>query len=99
MGVNLHVPINLEDGKTWLLRIPSFGGKPEPADVLARVRASEILNYQTLREAGVAVPEVYGWGIGTLSKSKGQQPKLASLMSRPMFHSYDLRKATRFPGF
>jgi len=57
MGV--HIPIKFEGGKEWLLRIPSLSDVPEPADMVAQVRASEVLTYRALREAGVLVPEVY----------------------------------------
>lgn len=70
-GINIHVPIRFEGGEEWLLRIPSFGDKPEPADMVALVHSSEVLTYKALRAAGVAVPEVYSWGLGKLSKSAG----------------------------
>lgn len=72
MGINIHVPIALGDHCEWLLRIPSFSDKPAPPDVLAQTRMSEVLTYKALYAKGVAVPAVYGWGLGTLSKSKGK---------------------------
>ena len=71
-GINIHVPVRFEGGEEWLLRIPSFGDKPEPADMVYRIRTSEVLTYKALRAAGVAVPEVYSWGFGTVSKSAGK---------------------------
>jgi len=83
MGQNIHVPINFETGEEWLLRIPSFSQRPEPATMLARVHMSEILTYKALRAAGVAVPEVYGWGLGTVSKSAGEYSHLSSVSWLP----------------
>ena len=71
-GVNIHIPIKFEGGKEWLLRIPSLSEVPEPADMVAQVRTSEVLTYKALREGGVLVPEVYSWGFGTVSKTAGE---------------------------
>jgi hypothetical protein len=71
-GINIHLPIKFEGGKEWLLRIPSYGDKPEPADMVEQIRTSEVLTYKALREGGVLVPEVYSWGFGTVSKSAGE---------------------------
>jgi hypothetical protein len=71
-GVNIHLPIKFEGGKEWLLRIPSYGDKPEPADMVEQIRTSEVLTYKALRAGGVLVPEVYSWGFGTVSKSAGE---------------------------
>jgi hypothetical protein len=71
-GINIHLPIKFEGGKKWLLRIPSYGDKPEPADMVELIRTSEVLTYKALRAAGVLVPEVYSWGFGTVSKSAGE---------------------------
>jgi hypothetical protein len=72
MGVNIHVPITFDDGEEWLLRIPSYSDKPFPPDMTAQTRESEVCTYQALYAAGVAVPKVYSWGSGTLSKKKGE---------------------------
>ena len=70
-GINIHVPITFDDGEEWLLRIPSYGDKPFPENVTAQTRESEVCTYKVLHAAGVAVPEVYSWGMGTFSKKKG----------------------------
>jgi len=71
-GINIHVPITFDDGEEWLLRIPSYGDKPFPKNVTAQTRESEVCTYKILHAAGVLVPEVYSWGMGTLSKKKGE---------------------------
>jgi hypothetical protein len=71
-GVNIHLPIKFEGGKEWLLRISSYGDRPEPADMVELIRTSEVLTYKALRAGGVLVPEVYSWGFGTVSKSAGE---------------------------
>lgn len=71
-GINIHVPLRFEGGEEWLLRLPSFGDKPEPADMVFQIRTSEVLTYKVLRDVGVAVPEVYGWGFGTVSRTSGE---------------------------
>jgi hypothetical protein len=71
-GINIHVSISFETGEEWLLRIPSFADKPDPATMVAQVHMSEVLTYKALKAAGVAVPEVYGWGLGTVSKSASE---------------------------
>jgi hypothetical protein len=96
-GINIHVPIRFEDGEKWILRIPSFGDRPQPADVVALVRTSEVLTYKSLRAAGVAVPEVYSWGFGDVSKSAGKYQNLNELMTRPMFFAHTLRETGRVP--
>lgn len=97
-GINLHVPIKFESGEEWLLRIPSFSDKPEPAPITAQVHLSEVLTYKALKAAGVAVPEVYGWGMGTVSKTAGQPLSRVRLTIRCLLHPYGLRKAARFSG-
>lgn len=95
-GINIHIPIRSEGAKDWLLRIPSYADRPEPADMVERVRNSEVLTYTALRAAGVLVPEVYSWGFGTVSKSAGKQHCKHRLNIRPTFFSYTLRKAIWF---
>jgi len=74
VGTNIHVPIKFDSGEEWLLRIPSFSDDPpEPATSISEVHISEVLTYKALRAAGVAVPEVYGWGMGTMSKTASEQ--------------------------
>jgi len=95
-GINIHIPIRSEGAKDWLLRIPSYADRPEPADMVERVRNSEVLTYKALRAAGVLVPEVYSWGFGTVSKSAGKQHCKHRLNIRPTFFAYTLRKAIWF---
>jgi hypothetical protein len=71
-GINIHISINFETGEEWLLRIPSFADKPEPATMMAKVHTSEVLTHKALKAAGVAVPEVYGYGLGTVSKTTSE---------------------------
>jgi hypothetical protein len=40
---------------------------------------SEVLTYKALKAAGVAVPEVYGWGLGTVSKTASEFQFLITL--------------------
>lgn len=89
-GINIHLPIKFEGGKEWLLRIPSFSDKPEPADMVELIRTSEVLTYKALREAGVLVPEVYSWGFGTISKSAGEQQCCRWLTIRSMLLSHSV---------
>jgi len=72
MGENIHVPVKFETGEEWLLRIPTFAVKPEPATIAAKINTSEVLTYKALRAAGVSVPEVHGWGLGIVSKTAGK---------------------------
>lgn len=72
MGINIHMPIDWDDGQEWLLRMPSLSDIPKPADMLAQVRLSEVCTYRFLHAAGVPVPEVYGWGTGSLSNKRGE---------------------------
>jgi hypothetical protein len=69
-GPNLHIPIIFEDGCEWLLRLPVFRSPPKPANMCALIRTSEVLTYQALHSAGVLVPEVYSWGMGSLSENR-----------------------------
>jgi hypothetical protein len=78
-GINIHVRINFETGEEWLLRIPSFAERPEPATMVSQVCMSEVLTYKALKAAGVAVPEVYGWGLGTVSKTASEFQFLITL--------------------
>jgi hypothetical protein len=78
-GINIHVRINFETGEEWLLRIPSFAERPEPATIVSQVCMSEALTYKALKAAGVAVPEVYGWGLGTVSKTASEFQFLITL--------------------
>jgi hypothetical protein len=71
VGTNIHIPISLEDGGELFLRVPGFVDRPEPPMISAQIRTSEALTYKALRSGGVLVPEVYSWGSGTLSKSRG----------------------------
>jgi hypothetical protein len=89
-GPNIHIPIKFEGGKEWLLRIPSYGYKPEPADMVALVRTSEVLTYKALRAGGVLVPEVYSWGFGTVSKSAGEQSCCRRLNTRSMLLAHHI---------
>jgi len=93
MGENIHLPVKFETGEEWLLRIPTFAIKPEPAAITAKINTSEVLTYKALRAAGVAVPEVHGWGCGVVSKTEGEywflfsSFCLVSLLSIPSFIS------------
>lgn len=89
-GINIHIPITFEGGKQWLLRILSFSDRPEPADMVERVRNSEVLTYKALRVAGVLVPAVYSCGFGTVSKCAGTQYCDYRLNLRSMFFAYTL---------
>ena len=85
MGENIHVPVKFETGEEWLLRIPTFAVKPEPATIAAKINTSEVLTYKALRAAGVAVPELHGWGLGIVSKTSGEFPfcSLVFILSLP----------------
>jgi hypothetical protein len=95
-GINVHVPIRFVGGDEWFLRAPTFGSTPpEPADLIALTRTSEVLTYKALRAAGVAVPEVYSWGFGSVSRSAGEQTghDRANRFIRPLLLSCAVREA------
>jgi hypothetical protein len=97
-GINIHIPLKFEGGDEWLLRIPSYGLRPAPVDMVFQVRTSEVLTYKALRAAGVAIPDVYGWGFGTISRSAGKDSVSVQADRRCVLLSCPVRKDGRFSG-
>jgi hypothetical protein len=58
-GMNVHVPIDFEDGTKWLARVRQKRFDSPPPAISRIIMESEICTMQALKRAGVAVPAVH----------------------------------------
>lgn len=71
-GLNIHIPISFDDGVEWMLRLNGYDRDHPPFGVLEYKRRSEVATMMALQSVTGLTPRVHGWGVGKLSKTKGQ---------------------------
>ena len=71
-GLNIHIPILFDDGVEWMLRLNGYDRDHPPFGVLEYKRRSEVATMVALQSVTGLTPRVHGWGVGKLSKTKGQ---------------------------
>lgn len=71
-GLNIHMPITFDDGVQWMIRLNGYRPDPPPYKALEDIRKSEVATMLALRSVTPLVAKVHTWGVGRLSKTKGQ---------------------------
>jgi hypothetical protein len=71
-GLNIHIPLLFDDGVKWMLRLNGYDRDHGPFEVSKYVRESEVATMTALQSVTKLVARVHDWGVGTLSKSKGE---------------------------
>lgn len=72
-GLNIHIPLLFDDGVKWMLRLNGYNRDHAPFEVSKYVRESEVATMTALQSVTNLVAQVHDWGMGTLSKSNGEQ--------------------------
>jgi hypothetical protein len=72
-GLNIHIPLLFDDGVKWMLRLNGYNRDHAPFEVSKYVRESEVATMTALQSVTKLVAQVHDWGMGTLSKSNGEQ--------------------------
>ncbi|OCF56707.1 hypothetical protein L486_05561 [Kwoniella mangroviensis CBS 10435] len=58
-AINIHFPLEFDDGVKWLLRVRQAHHGVPPIEILKQTAISEVVTLQTLRSFGMPVPQ--GW--------------------------------------
>jgi hypothetical protein len=71
-GLNIHITLVFEDGVEWMLRLSGYDRAHFPFPVMEMRRQSEVATMMALHTVTDLVAKVHGWGVGKLSKTKGE---------------------------
>jgi hypothetical protein len=62
-GMNLHVDVKFEDGKTWIARFRLLRINRPPTEKVNLDRMCEVAVYQCLRGTSIPTPKVFAYGL------------------------------------
>jgi len=62
-GLNVHVDVKFEDGKTWIARFRLLKINRPPTEKVNLDRISEVTVYQCLQRTSIPTPKVFGYGL------------------------------------